>query len=105
MHAYDTNSRERTAVLIRLFPVATAATIVALLVMEKIGDWAGFSVPVWLLALVGGPTAAGSLLGVYNWLDRAVWRNQHARRWLAIKIPDLNGTWSVEGEPSYFDPA
>lgn len=104
MHAYGTNSTERTTAIVKLFPVAAIGAVVGLLLLDELGQTVGFSTPLWLQALVGGPSASGALAGVYAWVDRVGWRHQWVRRLLGIHLPDLNGRWRVAGQTSFVNP-
>jgi hypothetical protein len=105
VHAYGTNSKERTAAIIKLVPVAVVGAIAGLLLLAKLSEVVGFSAPIWLQAVVGGPSATGALVGTYAWVDRKGWRKSWVRQLLGIQLPDLNGRWRVAGETSFVEPA
>lgn len=104
MHAYGTNSTERTAAIVKLFPVAVIGAILGLLLLEELERVTGYSAPLWVQALVGGPSASGALVGAHAWVDRTGWRKRWVRSLLGINLPDLNGRWRVTGQTSFVDP-
>jgi len=101
MHPYATNSTERTDVLVWLFVPVTLATIFVLWLFGEILGKFDFSPPIWLQALVGGPSATVSLWLAYHQLESSWWKNRPLRWLLGIKLPDIEGEWKVEGRTSH----
>lgn len=101
MHPYATNSSERTDVIFRLFPFTTLVTIMTIWLVGEGAHRVGIDQPIWFQALIGGPSAAGSLVWAYRKLDATWWHVRWMRWLLQITIPDIRGRWRVEGLTSY----
>ena len=95
MHPYATDSEERVHVVVVLALLSVAIMFGFHIVLSKTGiQW-----PWWLEA----PSVWGIFGGLYKWFDKKMWKCRWWRKISLVKVPDLNGCWSVQGRSSTFD--
>jgi len=94
MHPYATDSRERTNIVFFLAMLSIFIAYSFHSLLTKTGaQW-----PWWAET----PSAMGVLGVLYTLFDNKLWRYRWLHRIGVVKVPDLNGRWSVKGHSSTY---
>jgi len=92
MHPYATDSKERVSVVVALSFLSIGIMYGFHILLAKTGiQW-----PWWVEA----PSVLSVFGGLYMLFDKRLWRLKWLQRIGVVKVPDLNGRWSVQGHSS-----
>jgi len=93
MHPYATDSHERRNVILG---VALLSVVFAYTLHRGV-EWVSIQLPWW----VDSPSVMGFFGLLYEAFDKRLWRATPLQGIGIVKVPDLNGTWDVEGRTSF----